>query len=389
MSIRRIAVLACRTVRDAALDNALDARSKRRRAGFTLVELLVVIAIIALLSSSVMFAMYGMIEEARVDRTRAQIAKINDLIATRWESYRTRVVPLRIAPGTDPGVAARMRLAAIRELMRMELPDRITDVTDTPSLLYPNATNVYAGAPAQAVSISPPAVWRNYRRRAGYQWNLPATNTWPQSVLGGSSTWTPENQQAECLYMILATSHEGDESGLDFFAPSEIGDTDGDGMPEILDGWGRPIMWIRWPAGFVSDRQPASDPTFTQADAIGSGPDPFDPLRVDPRWTDADPAAGRRNDPFLQFPLIYSAGADGVYEIFAPGNDSSFHAVATTYGTYSDANSTTVTTPRNDPYYDPRVHNAASTFVPFGMPFDVTSDGSHADNLHNHLVEVK
>lgn len=369
-------------------------RNRRRRiasAGFTLVELLIVIAIIALLASAIMFSMYGMLEEAKADRTRSQIAKINDIIATRWESYRTRMVPLKIPQGLDPATAGRLRLAALRELMRMELPDRMSDVTDTPSLLYaaPGNTNVYAGPANAAIAMAPPAVWRNYRRRAGFSNALPAVNTWPQSVATGASTWSPENQQAECLYMILASTHEGDDSGLDFFSPSEIGDTDNDGMPEILDGWGRPIMWIRWAPGFISDRQTTSNPSFTQPDALAAGPDPFDPMRLDPRWTDADPVGQRKNDPFMLYPLIYSAGADGVYEIYAPGNDTVVHAVADPYGSFNDANNNPVITPRNDPYYDPRVLSASSTSLPFGTPFNVTSSGSHADNLHNHLVEIK
>lgn len=363
-----------------------------RRSGFTLVELLIVIALIALLSSAAMFAMFGMIEEAKADRTRAQIEKINDIIAARWEGYRTRAVPLRIPPQNPPlppALVGQLRLAALRELMRMELPDRISDVTDTPSLLFRNPANVFNGAPAQALYITPPAVWRNYRRRAGYTQNLPLPNTWPQTVAGGSSTWTSENQQAECLYMILATTQDENDSGLDFFAQSEIGDIDGDGMPEILDAWGRPIMWIRWPAGFISDRQRPSDPAFTQPDALGSGPDPFDPLRLDPRYTDQDAPNQRQNDPFLMYPLIYSAGPDGVYELYAPGNDTAFHCVSDTMGMYTDAGGTSRLLPRNDPYYDPRVFNAASTGLPFGMPMDVTSNGSHVDNLHNHWVEVK
>jgi len=214
-------------------------------------------------------------------------------------------------------------------------------------------------------------------------------NTWPQTVAGAASTWSPENQQAECLYLILATSQEGEESGLDSFSPSEIGDIDNDGMPEILDAWQRPIMWIRWAPGFLSDRQTTSDPSFTQPDAISSGPDPFDPLRLDPRWTDADPPGQRKNDPFMLYPLIYSAGADGIYEIFAPGNDTAFHAVANPWGTFNDANNNPVMTPRNDPYFDPRVFNASSTDLPFGMPLNVSNQGSYEDNLHNHFVEVK
>ena len=61
-------------------------------------------------------------------------------------------------------------------------------------------------------------------------------------------------QGAESLYMICLSGLE-DADAITQFSQSDIGDTDNDGLPEFLDGWGRPISFIRWPAGFASTLQ--------------------------------------------------------------------------------------------------------------------------------------
>jgi len=72
------------------------------------------------------------------------------------------------------------------------------------------------------------------------------------------------------------------------FRSDEIGDIDSDGAPEFWDGWGRPIGFIRWPAGFTS---------IVQSHDTTTNPDPMDPMRT---------SAGD----YGLTPLIYSAGPD-------------------------------------------------------------------------------
>jgi prepilin-type N-terminal cleavage/methylation domain-containing protein len=160
------------------------------RGAFTLVELLVTILIITIMATMVLFALAGVTEQARVDRTKAQIAKINDLIMEKWESYQTRRVPIpyltliQDARRQDPGAqrntdlrrVARDRLQALRELLRMELPDRITDVDDGPVVLKDSTTKL----PFR------PALSRAYLQRAQ----------------GNGQTGTTEHQDSECLYLI-------------------------------------------------------------------------------------------------------------------------------------------------------------------------------------------
>jgi hypothetical protein len=89
---------------------------------------------------------------------------------------------------------------------------------------------------------------------------------------------------------------------MEQFTQAEIGDTNGNGWLEFLDGWGRPIHFLRWAPGFsaYSDIQ--------VADATNHH-DPFDPLRVD-------------KNAFQLFPLIYSSGALADYDLFDGHNAS-------------------------------------------------------------------
>ena len=289
--------------------------SRRRRSGFTIPELLVVILIIVILAGVALAALGAVQQEAREQRARTQIMHLNALLMTRWESYRTRPVPVRVPPGSSPQNAAVLRLNAIRELMRTEMPDRISDVMDG-TVVLPN----------------PPALQLGYRRRA----TLPGVS------------WTAQFQGAECLYLIIGAIRVGDKTGLDHFQTSEIGDVDGDGMPEILDPWGNPIEFLRW--------APAVRSPLQDGDPVESH-DPFDPLQSDA-------------NAFALHPLVYSAGPDKLYDVVTdyPAPDGPLR-----YAT---------TVPPNYPYYTP------PSGPQIGTAMDANGDGrlSYSDNIHNHLL---
>jgi prepilin-type N-terminal cleavage/methylation domain-containing protein len=58
--------------------------------------------------------------------------------------------------------------------------------------------------------------------------------------------------RSEVLYALLigAQGPLGAIFTTEDFGPNEIGDTDEDGLPEFLDGWGKPIQFYRWPIHF-------------------------------------------------------------------------------------------------------------------------------------------
>ena len=328
-----------------------------RRSGFTLMELLIVMLIIAVLAALALTALQGAAEEARADRTRAIIAKLDQLIMQRWNDYRTKPLPIRTPPNTAPSVAALYRLVALRELMRMELPDRRSDVFDVTDLSY--ETVATAG-------LNNAALQRTYYRKA------------VASVVGNNlNNWTVQHEGAECLYLIVSTMHDGDKNALDFFMPGEIGDVDQDGMREILDGWRQPIEFLRWAPAYTVQ---AGAVTLQTSDATVA-PDSRDPVKVDPRWTDSTTG----NEPYELRPLIFSAGRDKGYDVSTrivdkdntPNRDFR----------YSQTAAYTVVGSRlpNDPYFVP--DSSWTGQLPAGTIGDINGNGypEWADNITNHF----
>ncbi len=104
------------------------------RSAFTLVELLVTIIIISILAAITLGAVQKAHQAADLSKTRSMIARLHNQIMLRWESFRTRRVP--ITPlSNNPKDVAGARLVGIRELMRFELPERYSDIYDPPAML--------------------------------------------------------------------------------------------------------------------------------------------------------------------------------------------------------------------------------------------------------------
>jgi len=331
--------------------------ARTARAAFSLPELLVVIVIIVLLATVAVRAYFSTMDMASTARTQAQIAKIDVLLAAKWESYRTRRVSLAASlpspyDSIDPNDRtsyAEARLCGLRELMRIELPDRKTDVTDAAVIVHLNQQGLRTKYLAQ---------------------------------IGDPNDWTTEHQGAECLYLILSQIGEGDGKALSFLRETEIGDLDGDNMPEILDGWGTPIRFLRWAPGFPeewledstnSDKYEPRQGVSEKQD--GQTPDPFDPMGVFAQTdSDGNPVT------FALYPLVISAGSDKVFDIrfnfTAP-----FHYNATT--------------PPNNPYHyylddgKKKKFGNIMTGTDDQGEYDIPNgeDDSH-DNIHSHSLQT-
>ena len=313
--------------------------------GFTLLELLVVTAILSLLAASVTFAVAGSREKARKTRTRAQITRLHALTAPLWEEYQTRRVPIRLAPTVRPDAAAEYRLMALRDLMRMEMPDRMSDIVFVDRLynIEEDDTNNTGSPPIpenKDRELKRPALMRSYRQA------LVRARIHLDAKHGGDKAKVIENLQAnqgaECLYMIIASISDGNSTGLSFFSETEIGDVDDDRLPEILDGWGTPIMLLRWGPSFRSPLQ--------------TGPDPFDPT------SDGETS-------IALYPIIMSAGPDKKWDVQLrpdPKDPRSFN--------YTDVECDPFATGADliGGYYD----------------YDEDGDDNSFDNIHNHMLEV-
>lgn len=327
----------------------LAAVPPRYRPSFTLIELLVVVGIIGIMSSMVLFTLAGAQNEARAARTRGTIQKINEIILQKWEEYRYKPVDVRLPPQASapipgsqpprypvsPRDAARLRMTVLRDTMRMEMPDRITDLLYEPSqytVAYRNDINdatSFAGTKIEraiphgfALIYDALRTQINTLRAQGHpRWTnglvlnpLPINTTYPAGTSVGryssdsDANWSNAVQSGELLYLLVATSQYGGASALEYFRPSEVGDPDEDGLLEFLDAWGESIAWIRWPAGYPGDLV-----RYADADAM-------DPLKTDWRYRPGIAADWQSR---TLVPLILSAGNDqqfGVTFDFAGSN---------------------------------------------------------------------
>jgi hypothetical protein len=187
-------------------------------------------------------------------------------------------------------------------------------------------------------------------------------------------------QGAESLYLIVAFGLE-DADALSHFSQSDIGDIDGDGLNEFLDGWGRPISFLRWPAGFESPRQSRdANKDFDQFNPRRIVPDRV--LTVQPR-----PAQGMPRQ-FALYPLIYSGGPDQKKDIQTGTVDRQVgkpphYCVRVTQSPpagYVDLD-----------FVDPYLPLEDQGLSQVGQPFDDDDDGSldHGDNIHNHNLTIR
>ena len=217
---------------------------------FTLVELLVTMVILSILAGLSLSGLAASRQRAKIDKTKSTIRKLHEIVMPQYESYLSR----RVA-----ATGAANRLAAVRLLMVQEMPDQWADV--------------YAVASLPAGATAPT------RRYAAYK-----------ATLSTGSQWTARGatyEGAECLAMIVTRGGFAPDA-TELFRTDEMGDIDGDGAPEFWDGWGRPIGYIRWPAGFSS---------FVQQQNAATNPDPLDPMKV--------------SGDYALVPLIFSSGPNG------------------------------------------------------------------------------
>jgi prepilin-type N-terminal cleavage/methylation domain-containing protein len=257
----------------------------KTRRGFTIVELLVVITIIVLLAGMAMGAMSKARERGKLEATKATVAKLNDLVMKRYESYRTRRIPLNFAAiqmatftNSPPAWAATMksriallRTLAIRYYMLREMPQCWSDITgatpppNTPAALPTSLPDVLISGDSQVVN--PPGLTATYLAK----YNAAKPN--------GS------HEQAKCLYLWVTTSMPESRA---LFRPEEIA-TDSDGWKYFVDGWGNPISFIRWAPGATSgpknpngwsDIQIDDTPDAANPKLPNLHHDPFDPLML-------------------------------------------------------------------------------------------------------------
>ncbi len=249
-----------------------DHRRPARR-GFTMIEIMVALAIISILLTLTVGGAAKYIFKAKQSGTEALLQMLNNGIAARTESFWAKInpdpllrhqwlagVPAAVTPaGQSLAIGSnRARLLAKLEAMRGDFPQQFADFIAGKLVggLYVNPAGGLANSAdiglltdnSQAVpGRVRAAIERKYRELTAPLVPGNAVRTSPTVI----APHDPNTESAACLYLMLSVgSGEGLTFDLEALPPKYIKDTDNDGVPEIVDDWGQPLRFYRWPTDF-------------------------------------------------------------------------------------------------------------------------------------------
>jgi prepilin-type N-terminal cleavage/methylation domain-containing protein len=212
-----------------------------QRPAFTLIELLVVVAIISILAALAVSGMMQYFEAQRQSNTETNIRAVYQILQQHWAKV---VADAKTERPSDAVLVAladndmeRARVIWIKLRLMEAFPENFTEILSTDPMGSKTSPLYYKPLPPIQVYIPP----GQQKYMAGYLKTL--------KKLGISGSTPPRASEASaCLLMALSVNRGGTVLTPDTLGPS-IQDTDGDGMREIVDGWGNPLGFYRFPTG--------------------------------------------------------------------------------------------------------------------------------------------
>lgn len=192
------------------------------RQAFTLVELLTVLAIIAVLVALTAAGIFWAAEGRRSSNTQLGIRTVDKVLAQHWKAVIDKASKEEVPAGVmsmavGPNQAKRARVIWVTLRLKQEFP-----------MSYQEAL-----APWTTV---PPNPYVSGGGKAVYQ-----------SAFGAASG-PADVQNASCLLLSLAQNRGGVALSPADLGPN-VGDTNGDGIQELVDNWGKPMVFFRFPTG--------------------------------------------------------------------------------------------------------------------------------------------
>jgi prepilin-type N-terminal cleavage/methylation domain-containing protein len=289
--------------------NTSSSQNCEQPRGFTLLELLIVVAIIAVLATLSISVMNGIADQAQAEATNVTLLKVNRILEQRIEAFDRAFKGSRedtyvagtvglLAQNADgrfdyflkhpeeapPEIKALARKAGFR----FEFPQRSADlissgvatvsVGTTPNVLVPAALYnkmlvprariqlIEGGNPAPTTAQIQTQVQTNWQKHVSHEIAVLAATGGMTST--GSQAGLHSTESSEMLYFTLVESGAfgTNPTVADQFTSQEIADTDSDGLPEFVDGWGNPLRFYRWPTRLVDPDAPSPfDPVFGTA----------------------------------------------------------------------------------------------------------------------------
>ncbi len=253
-----------------------------RKSGFSLIELLLVISIIAILSTLGLSIMASAEEDALEQRTISGIERISQVLNSRLEENVYRILPVRLpapfdydgdgdltnvdgSPEVPTGEIAReFRRLVLAEFLRVEFPFLQAHVN--PSFNFPQNDTIDVNYGVDLASFRPQISSRYFAKVQNEELNM--------------GEWIGNNTavSAECLFLIMSTNYtENGQPLISILRDREIGDTDGDGIREVLDAYGDPLEFI---IGDAAGNEIILDPNQTLGAGQVRGPAEVDQYRV-------------------------------------------------------------------------------------------------------------
>ena len=231
------------------------AAARAPRPGFTLVEMLVVIAIIGVLASLSAAAIFRWIGNQSQDTTETVLRDVYQVLERQMkavvEKADKETIPASVLTmaGNDQ---RRARVIWKKLRLKQEFPTTFAE-----------ALNPYA-APGSPISAT----------------DLPAKVPYVRAL---SKAVSGPGDSAACLLLALSQNRGGIRLSPDELPSNVLGDSNGDGVKELLDAWGKPISFYRWPTGNTELLSMNPAPAGSKAAKFA---DPLDPdgLLLSPTW---------------------------------------------------------------------------------------------------------
>lgn len=248
-------------------------KTKSSRLGFTLVELLLVIAIIAIIASLGVGVMAQAQNDAAIASTRSRISLIEKILEIELENYEVRRSPIPFAQigaiindstlvnpsGARTLLHAKnLKRMIIADLIRAEMPDgSVTGLTSSNEIVlgqFPSqtladylATEINLPNPPASYFPTPPASVTGWLMFDPDPLPGPATPGFctVTDITPGDGIDTDAANKSEFLYQILLNINVDGVPAIDQIGSQAIGDTDSDGVLEVLDAWGEPLF-LQW-----------------------------------------------------------------------------------------------------------------------------------------------
>ncbi|MCX7408730.1 MAG: type II secretion system protein [Planctomycetales bacterium] len=256
-----------------------------KRRGFTMIELLIVIGLIALLMSFSFMALRAAISSARIAATKTTIRKVHTQLQQRFESYRfqsskqellTKQVAQQQALNVGFPYMDRngplLEVFARKEFVRRNFPQSFAELCNqtgdptSSSFGKPGVPDVDDDSNGSVDFISPGVI---DIAELGFGDDLPLAalvrRELAQANGGFPMKHNPITESAVLLHILSTTDTLGTRSSEQAdFSGSEVVDTDGDGLLEVVDAWGKPLRYYRWPTRLFYPDGSVTLPTVMQ-----------------------------------------------------------------------------------------------------------------------------